>query len=263
MKNVICLLFKLFTYAVLFVEFDLAAYGQIDSLQINKIQGPDDSKTIYPNDGLTYNQYVGETIAGYTLANGWRKDTINGGFNKEIYNNPYVNYEVRLDKQFIDEKLNCYRYKDGKLFTGLVDDYFVVNFTPNKIEGYLNGKPYKLSKSLQVHFQCKCVNGLLQGVGFISGLAYGFVDQVLLSDCTFENGEIVGVCKHNDLNSVEFMIYKDRIQFIQPKFNHTDLMAELATTEYTYSKGSVEWTKKTTKKVNGRTKTEYPKKRKK
>jgi len=37
----------------------------------------------------------------------------------------------------------------------------------------------------------------------------------------------------------------------------------LETTEYTYSKGSEEWTKKTTKKVNGRTKTEYPKKSKK
>ena len=248
---------------IFFVVCHLLVYGQIDSLQINQTQGPDYSKTIYPNDGLTYNSFVGETIAGYTLANGWRKDTINGGFNKEIYGNPYVNYEVRLEKQSIDEKLYCYRYKDGKLFTGVVDDYFVVSFTPNKIEGELNGKPYKLSKSLQVHFQCKCVKGLLQGVGFISGLAYGFVDQVLLSDCTFENGEIVGECKHHDLNSVEFMIYNEKIQFIQPKFNHTDLMAELETTEFTYSKGSVEWTKKTTKKVNGRTKTEYPKKRKK
>ena len=49
------------------------------------------SETIYPiDDGLTYNQYVGETIAGFSLADGWREDTINGGFNKEIYDNPYV-----------------------------------------------------------------------------------------------------------------------------------------------------------------------------
>ena len=254
MKNILIIFFLVSHFLV---------YGQIDSLQINQPQGPDYSKTIYPNDRLTYNSFVGETIAGYTLANGWRKDTINGGFNKEIYGNPYLNYEVRLDKESIDEKLYCYRYKDGKLFTGFVDDYFVVSFTPNKIEGELNGKPYKLSKSLKVHFQCRCVNGLLEGVGFIKGLAYGFVDEVVLSKCTFENGEIVGVCNHNDLNSVEFMIYNEKIQFIQPKFNHTDLMAELETTEFTYSKGSVEWTKKTTKKVNGRTKTEYPKKRKK
>ena len=248
---------------ILFIVCHILVYGQIDSLQINQPQGPDYSKTIYPIDGLTYNSFVGETIAGYTLANGWRKDTINGGFNKEIYVNPYFNYEVRLEKQLIDEKLYCYRYKDGKLFTGFVDDYFVVSFTPNKIEGELNGRPYKLSKSLKVHFQCRCVNGLLEGVGFIKGLAYGFVDEVVLSKCTFENGEIVGVCQHNDLNSVEFMIYNEKIQFIQPKFNHSDLMAELTITEYTYSKGSVEWIKKTTKKVNGRSKTEYPKKRKK
>ncbi len=81
------------------MSFHIIAYAQSDSLKIFRNHGSDYTQTIYPkNDSLTYNQYVGETIAGFTLADGWRRDTINGGFNKEFYDSPYVS-SLRLEKK--------------------------------------------------------------------------------------------------------------------------------------------------------------------
>jgi antitoxin component YwqK of YwqJK toxin-antitoxin module len=43
----------------------------------------------YPDDGKIYNQWLGETVEGHHLADGWRRDSINGGLHKEVYTHPY------------------------------------------------------------------------------------------------------------------------------------------------------------------------------
>ena len=217
-----------------------------DQNRIDPIQhlGPDYSKTMYPkNDGLTYNQYVGETIAGYVIADGWRRDSINGGFNKEIYENPY-SQELRFVKQVGKEKI-AVRYQNGKLFNGFVQDTLTVRFTPSKIAGYFNGNPYYESKDLTVIFRANCVNGLLQGKGVLCGLVpqYGIYNNIPLSECNFENGEIVGVCKHWDLNSVEFQIYDGKIKSFDEEYDYFEFRKILELTEVTYVKGTSEHTK--------------------
>lgn len=252
MKNIVLLLL---------VSLQISVYGQLDSLRIHRLSGPDYSKTNYPKgDGLTYNPYVGETIAGYTVADGWRRDSVNGGFNKELYDNPYVD-EVRFEKQYGDQ-LSSYRYKEGKRYTGAIADTLTVSFTPNKIAGYLYGKPYYESKDLTVLFRANCVDGLVQGRGVLCGIVpqYGIYNNLLLSECTFEDGEIVGVCTHYNLNSIDFTIYNGKIKCLEAEHDYFELKKLLETTAITYVKGSTEWTKQTTTDRNGRTKTEYPEK---
>jgi len=230
-----------------------------DSAKIfNPFRGPNISLTNYPkNDSLTYNQYLGETIAGYTIANGWRSDTINGGFNKEMYSNPYFS-STRFEKQYKDEMV-AFRYKDGKLFTGAIQDTLRVSFTPNKIAGYFYGKPYYESKELIVIFRANCVNGMIQGRGVICGLVpqYGIYNNIPLSECNFENGEIVGVCKHWDLNSIDFSINDGKIKSFESVYDYFELIKLFDVIEVTYIKGSIKWTKQTTTKRNGKIETEY------
>lgn len=170
---------------LLLVTLQLSAFGQIDSLKIQQeilnlnqhrfidcnhghiccqvgcrccsdfesgippFHQAFDNKLSYPKeDSLTYNQYVGETIAGFTLANGWRRDTLNGGFNKEIYDNPYVE-STEFDKH-LASSIIAYKYQNGKLYTGRIEDTLEVRFTPNKIRGYLSGQPYYEAQELTV-----------------------------------------------------------------------------------------------------------------
>jgi hypothetical protein len=87
------------TLIVIWISCQLIAYGQIDNLIMHQLHGPDYSETIYPEeDGFIYDQYVGGTIAGFSLADGWRRDTINGGYNKEMYDNPYMS-SLRFEKK--------------------------------------------------------------------------------------------------------------------------------------------------------------------
>lgn len=232
------------------VMYQFVGYGQTDSLIFHRPYGPDYSKTIYLKDGLTYNQYVGETIAGFTLANGWRRDSVNGGFNKEIYDNPYVS-EVRFEKIYNDQLIS-YRYKDGKLFTGAIEDTLTVSFTPNKIAGYLYGNPYYVSKELTLIFRAKCVDGLLQGKGFLCGLVpqYGIYNNLPLSECNFENGEIIGVCKHWDLNSVDVEIRDGKIRALEAEHDYFEFRKLFEITEIVYVKGSTKPAKKTVIKRN-------------
>lgn len=186
MKNIFFLL-------VIFCQ--TVGYGQFDSLKIalsRQYGSPDYSKTIYPkNDGLTYNQFVGETIAGYHLANGWRKDTINGGFNKEIYRNPYVvsngDY-ILLKKESYDKNFIFYKYVKGKKYSGTIIDTLDLTYTPPVIRGIVSGNPYYESKNIKVIFQADCVEGLLQGKGIITKLN----TKEIVSECYFKNGEIIG-----------------------------------------------------------------------
>jgi hypothetical protein len=230
---------------ILYIINQIVVYGQFDSLRISRPFGPDYSKTIYPiNDSLTYNQYVGETIAGYTIANGWRLDSINGGFNKEIYRNPYIQ-DIRFVKQSFDNNSIFYRYKNGKLFTGSIADTLTVSFTTNKIAGYLYGKPHHESKDITVVFRANCVNGLLQGKGVLCGLVpqYGIYNNLPLSECNFENGEIIGICKQWDLNSVDFKIKNGKIKFLESEYDYFELREQLELTEITYVKGSADYVK--------------------
>ncbi len=240
---------------ILFLITQVIVYGQLDSLKIYQSFEPDYSKTIYPtDDSLTYNQYVGETIAGYTVADGWRRDTINGGFNKEIYSNPYIQ-DIRFVKQSFERSMISYRYKNGKLFTGSIEDTITVSFTPNRIVGYLYGNPYYESKDITVIFRANCFNGLLQGKAVLCGIVpqYGIYNNLPLSECNFENGEIIGVCKQWDINSVNFEIQNGRIKFLEAEYDYFELRKLLELTEIVYVKGSVDYIKYTTFERNKKT----------
>ncbi|MBX2950815.1 MAG: hypothetical protein KF704_16160 [Crocinitomicaceae bacterium] len=204
---------------------------------------PDDLKTISPDDGLTYNQYIGENIAGFYPADGWRTDTINGGFNKNS-DNPYIS-SVRFEK---GEKMVAYRYENGKLFTGRVKEILTVSFTPDKIAGYLpNGQSYYETKNITVEFSADCVNGLLQGRSVLLGRIpqYGIYDKLPLSECYFENGEIVGICKHWDLNSVAFTIKNGNIYSNENEPDYFAFCKLLEVSEITYIKGSSDYIRHT------------------
>ena len=132
--------------------------------------GPDYSKTIYPKNDLTYNQYVGETIAGYHLADGWREDSINGGFNKKVYWNPYANLDYnRFQLQQYNETGVYFYYKLGRKFTGLVKEEYISPYTKQKII-----------------FKAECIKGLLQGKGVLLDKKTGKI----IAECEFTNGRM-------------------------------------------------------------------------
>lgn len=216
---------------------------------------PDYSKTIYPeNDGLIYNQYVGESIAGFYPANGWRIDTINGGFNKEIYSNPYISTKG-FEKQDGREMV-VYRYENGKLYNGRVSEILTIRFTSEKIAGYLpNGQSYYETKDITIEFNADCVDGLLQGRSVLLGNVpqYGLYNKLPLSECYFEDGEIVGVCKYWDLNSVDFSIQNGNIYSNEEKQDYFAFCKLLELSEITYAKGSSDYIKHTIYKKNKKT----------
>lgn len=177
-----------------FSTCQIILYGQRDSVKISKPFGSDYSKTIYPkNDRLTYNQFVGETIAGYNLANGWRKDSVNGGFNKEIYNNPYIKSEgdyIGFDK---NDYLKVYLYKNGKKFTGKILDTLNLSYShPYRVGTYYYLETNYERKDIKVIFQTNCVNGLVYGVGTLFILN----SKKIISQCIFKKGELVGEVKN-------------------------------------------------------------------
>lgn len=205
------------------------------------------TRTHYPlNDGLTYNQYVGETIAGFHLANGWRKDTINGGFNKEIYDNPFIE-STDLDKQMSSD-IKAYKYVNGKLFTGRIEDTILVSFTPNKIREYLNGRAYYESKELTVILRGDCVNGMMQGKGVLAAqiVGFGMYNNLKLAECNFVDGEIAGIVQNWDLNSIEFEIKSRKIHSREATKDYFEFIKLLELTEVTYEKGSSDWTQRVT-----------------
>lgn len=206
-----------------------------------------DPRTDYPrNDGFTYNQYVGEYIAGFHLANGWRRDTINGGFNKEIYNNPYIE-SSDFDKQ-MSSNLKAFKYINGKLYTGRIEDTIVVRFTPDKIRGYLpNGQSYYESKELTLILRADCVNGMLQGRAVLAAqlIGFGMYNNIKLSECIFEDGEIIGIVQNWDLNSVEFEINNGIIYSKEETKDYFEFIKLLELTEVTYEKGSSDWLQRT------------------
>lgn len=120
----------------------------------------------YPQDGLIYNEFIGENIKGAYLANDWRKDTINGGYNKG-FGNPYLNYDNSTwpKSGHGNGNYSFFRYSSGKLYTGEIIDTLVGG----------------------IIFKAKCINGLVQGQG-----VFYYDDGSKLSEGTIHNGEMVG-----------------------------------------------------------------------
>ena len=284
---------------IFIVTFQFSAFGQTDTiktqqetLELNQIRFidcnhghiccqvgcrccPDSEFGSYPfhqsidprlnfpkDDSLTYNQYVGETIAGFTLANGWRRDTLNGGFNKEIYDNPYVE-STEFDKN-LASTITAYKYQDGKLFTGRIEDTLEVRFTPNKIRGYLSGQPYYEAQELTVILRADCVNGMLQGKGVLVAqlVGFGMYNNLKLSECTFEDGEIVGTVKNYDLNSIDVQIKNEKIYSNEDVYDYFEFIKLLELTEVNYAKGSSKWVERTTFERDKKTGKVKPKTRK-
>ena len=100
-----------------------------------------------------------------------------------------------------------------------------------------------------------CVNGLLQGKGVLCGLVpqYGIYNNLPLSECNFENGEIIGVCKQWDLNSINFEIRKGKILCLEDEYDYFELRKKLEFSEFTYVKGSSTYVRWTTYQKNNST----------
>jgi len=179
-------------FCVLFVFNQIIVFGQIDSLLVHRGISPDYSKTIFPhNDGLTYNQFVGETIAGFELASGWRTDSINGGFNKKIHRNPYIESQsdyLFFNKQSFDNSFIFYRYENGRKFNGIINDTLDLTYVPPVIQGILYNNPYYESENIKVIFKANCEEGLVNGKAVLSDLT----TNKTLSEAYFEKGEIIG-----------------------------------------------------------------------
>ena len=208
-----------------FIFFQVVAYGQFDSLRIAKLPGPDYSKTRFPKgDGLTYNQYVGETISGYVIANGWRKDTINGGFNMEIYSNPYISSQsdyLGFDKNnSCAQAFKCYLYKNGRKFTGKILDTLTLSYSrPFRVGTYYPIDTSYETKDIKVIFHAECVDGLMQGFTTLSDLN----SKEIISQCNFINGEIVGEATIIGLLSKNiYKTYYDRGSCIAVSNTETD-----------------------------------------
>lgn len=194
----------------------------------------------YPLDSLTYDQYVGEFIAGSSLANGWRTDSINGGYNKELYWNPYTE-SLRFQKES-GREMAPFRYKDGELYTGKIEDTIIVSFTPNKIKGYLYGQPYYESEEITAIFRGDCVDGKMQGRGVLAGIVRNSgIYGILFAECQFEDGEMVGETTYYDLNSVNYHL-KDGVIFIDEEvYDYMSLKEMLNYSIITYEQSSGEW----------------------
>ena len=124
----------------------------------------------YPNDGRIYNQFVGETIQGTVLADGWRSDSINYGYNKEVYQNPY-----NLRNDFNKREL-------GR------DDFVYFYFREGiPIEGHhiLEQQHWAGGKYL---FEANFKDGKADGRAYFRSA----LDSSITAECSLENGEIVG-----------------------------------------------------------------------
>ncbi len=65
-----------------------------------------------------YNQYIGETIQGEEPANGWRTDSINYGYNKEVYRNPFYLWSSFQKSPIMDKDFRYFYYRDGYALDG-------------------------------------------------------------------------------------------------------------------------------------------------
>ena len=158
----------------------LHGYGQkkiIDSFRIHVFP---DLQLDYPQaDGITYNQFIGETIGGFFPADGWRTDTLNGGMNKKVHRNPYLELldRDRFIKQPYNKHYQFFLYKKGKKFSGEINDTLVSHYANRKIL-----------------FKANCMESMVQGKASLILLN----NNELLATAHFEDGELVGECINYD-----------------------------------------------------------------
>jgi hypothetical protein len=127
------------------------------------------------NDSLTYDEYVGENIAGFRIANGWRSDSINGGFNKQVHRNPYLALVTkdRFQKQAHLGSFQFFRYVKGVRFTGWIKDTIELQFTGE-----------------QLLFEAWCADGMVQGKATLRSLT----TRKIIAEAQLKNGELAGDC---------------------------------------------------------------------
>ncbi|HCS19331.1 MAG TPA: hypothetical protein DIW47_02010 [Bacteroidetes bacterium] len=150
----------------------------------------------YQKHDLIYVLETGETYSNFpSLCNGWRCDTINGGYgSKMVYSNPYDTWSTMV-KYHCGSSFAYYFYKEGKRFTGKISDS--VSYGGTK----------------QIEFEANCINGMLQGKGKFyftrSDKNFPKAGEVK-SEGSFEDGEMVGEWTHYeyDHNNDCFIDYK-------------------------------------------------------
>ena len=242
MKSLLAILLVFCLQTLSFSQKDSASQIIPNLHMDNNISSITISQTDYPKDSLTYDQYVGHSIAGYTLADGWRIDTINGGYNKELYTNPYIR-DIRFEKQGGREMV-AFRYKDGKLFTGKIEDTLTLTFTPPVVRGHLYGKPYYESENITAIFRADCVNGVIQGRGVLAGNIKNltFYKNMLLAECNIVDGEMIGQAKFWDVNSINYDVVDNTFYIKEKIYDYMELKKLLHSTEVTYVKGYSQWT---------------------
>ncbi len=174
MKKLVILLLVIATTPI-FGQSDSLFQAKIDSLYEAHGQEYFTYK-IVEYFGLTCDEYVGNAYYGQRLANGWRADTTNGGFNKEVYFNPYLSFDLdnlrKHDKVHPHKDFQFYRYKNGVKYTGKIEDTLISDNREKLI------------------FKANIVKGMAQGKGTLTLLK---TNQVM-ANFNFVDGELVGEC---------------------------------------------------------------------
>ena len=165
------------------------------------------SEPVFPRKKKVYNEYVGSYAITYhfSLANGWREDDISGGFNKEIFYNPYINFDLNgFRKHTIGGDYQHFMYKRGKKYSGKIKEELSL-----------------MSGGEKTIFRASCIKGQLQGKGTLTNAKTG----QLIAQCTFEDGELVGECISWDLKSnIETRIIYVKDSRVHPNVLNLEMM---------------------------------------
>jgi|GEM_PF-6543373 len=175
--------------SLIFISSTFMSFGQTivrDSTLAIKVKYVNDdcpSKTIFPRKNRTYDEYVGNYAIkyGFRLADGWREDSCNGGYNRHV-GNPYMEGSVpdKFRKQGDRNDFVYFYYKKGKRYSGRIIEKFDVP-----------------GSEKEIIFTSTCKNGKLQGKGTL--ILAETKEQIAL--CNFKDGELIGECVHWDFHS--------------------------------------------------------------
>lgn len=167
-----------------------------EDAEIKVYEEPKPPKEVEPEwieweaQGLIYDIYFGETFTSYTLANGWRSDTVSGAYH-EIYFDPYSEKNRFEKKEWgLENSYKCYYFVDGKPYTGPISD----TLDPSYIDP-------------EYVFKANCINGKVQGKGVITNLE----GTALQAKAMFVDGELVGevLNMQNSSGDVIKIIYEE------------------------------------------------------
>lgn len=173
---------------LLLISVSKFVFGQKNTLhptrEIQMAQSAADckSRTVFPKKNRTYNEFVGNYAIkyGFALAEGWRRDSCNGGYGKGMGCNPYLDFiACKFIKTDYGSNFVYFYYKRGKKYTGRIKEKF--NLLGSRQEQ-------------EIIFRARCRNGKLHGKGTLTISE----TKELVGECFFENGELVGTCKSWD-----------------------------------------------------------------